>query len=254
MPMRSGIAVAGTILVDKIYEIAAYPQAGQLTQIKSIGFAVGGLVPNDGIDLKRLCPEIPVYAIGKVGADGEGKYVLNALQENGLNTDGVIVSESEKTSFTDVMSVVGGQRTFFTYPGASAAFGDEHVDFDALNVKMLHLGYFLLLDKIDNGDGIKLLQRAQAQGVKTSIDLVSENSDRYQQVLPCLAYTDNLIINEVEAGHPSLLHILYRHQSCYWSGNMPVKEGIPLSRQCISHRLTQRQFQAPPRRLSHTAS
>jgi sugar/nucleoside kinase (ribokinase family) len=30
--------------------------------------------------------------------------------------------------------------------------------------------------------------------------LVSENSDRYSIVLPCLKYTDNLIINEIEAG------------------------------------------------------
>jgi len=34
----------------------------------------------------------------------------------------------------------------------------------------------------------------------TSIDLVSENSDRYKCVLPCLKYVDNLIINELEAG------------------------------------------------------
>ena len=211
--MRSGIAVAGTILVDKIYEIAAYPQAGQLTQIKSIGFSVGGLVPNDGIDLKRLCPEIPVYAVGKIGADEEGRYVMNALQANGLNTDGVKVSKDEKTSFTDVMSVVGGQRTFFTYPGASATFGVDDVDFSSLPAKMFHLGYFLLLDKVDKGDGLKLLRKAKEAGMLTSIDLVSENSDRYSAVLPCLPYVDNLIINETEAGA--------------MAGIQPTKENLP---------------------------
>jgi sugar/nucleoside kinase (ribokinase family) len=98
------------------------------------------------------------------------------------------------------MSVSGGQRTFFTYAGASSDFGVNDVPMSALNVKMLHLGYFLLLDKIDNGDGELLLKKAKEQGVKTSIDLVSENSDRYSLVLPCLKYVDNLIINEVEAG------------------------------------------------------
>ena len=44
------------------------------------------------------------------------------------------------------------------------------------------------------------MQKAQEKGVKTSIDLVSENSNRYALVLPCLPYTDNLIINETEAG------------------------------------------------------
>ena len=36
--------------------------------------------------------------------------------------------------------------------------------------------------------------------METSIDLVSENSNRYADVLPCLRYTDNLIVNEIEAG------------------------------------------------------
>ena len=197
--MKSGIAVAGTILVDNINEISAYPSAGELTKIKSVQKSVGGCVPNVAIDLKRIKPDLDVKAVGCIGADDNGDFMRSTLRENGIDCSGVCVA-NDKTSFTEVMSVTGGQRTFFTYAGASAAFGAEHVDFDALNVKMLHLGYFLLLDKVDAGDGMKILKAAQERGVKTSIDLVSENSNRYKQVLPCLAYTDNLIINEVEAG------------------------------------------------------
>ena len=197
--MKSGIAVAGSILVDKINEISAYPKAGELTKIKSVQKSVGGCVPNVAIDLKRICPELTVKAVGKVGDDENGKYVTEVFQANGVESSGVTLG-TDATSFTEVMSVTGGQRTFFTYPGASADFGVEDVTMSALNVKMLHLGYFLLLDKIDNGDGELLLKIAKENGVKTSIDLVSENSDRYSLVLPCLPYVDNLIINEVEAG------------------------------------------------------
>ena len=197
--MKSGIAVAGSILVDEINEISAYPSAGELTQIRSVQKSVGGCVPNVAIDLKRLCPTLTVKAVGKVGADENGEYVKSVLSQNGVDVDNVSVC-AEKTSFTQVMSVTGGQRTFFTYAGASAGFGENDVTMSALNVKMLHLGYFLLLDRIDNGDGEKVLKAAQEAGVKTSIDLVSENSDRYSLVVPCLKYVDNLIINEVEAG------------------------------------------------------
>ena len=197
--MKKGIAVAGSILVDSINEISAYPQAGELTKIRGVQKAVGGCVPNVAIDLKRICPELTVKAVGKVGLDENGEYVKEVLSKNGVDIENISVGE-EKTSFTEVMSVSGGQRTFFTYPGASADFGVEDVPMSALNVKMLHLGYFLLLDKIDNGDGEKLLKKAKEQGIKTSIDLVSENSERYSLVLPCLKYVDNLIINEVEAG------------------------------------------------------
>lgn len=82
----------------------------------------------------------------------------------------------------------------------SADFGREDVDFDGLDAKMLHLGYFLLLDRIDRGDGLKILEEAKRRGIKTSIDLVSRSGGRYETILSCLPYTDNLIINEAEAG------------------------------------------------------
>ena len=197
--MKNGIAIAGSILVDSINEISAYPQAGELTKIKSVQKSVGGCVPNVSIDLKRICPELQVKAVGKIGADENGEYVKDVLSQNGVEIENIALG-ADKTSFTQVMSVTGGQRTFFTYAGASADFGVDDVDLNGLNVKMLHLGYFLLLDKIDSGDGEKMLKMAQEKGIKTSIDLVSENSDRYSLVLPCLKYVDNLIINEVEAG------------------------------------------------------
>lgn len=199
--MNKGIAVAGTILLDKINEISKYPESGELTQIKGVSKAVGGLVPNVGIDLKVMDKDLPVYAVGLIGRDGDGEYLKSTLKDYGLNVDFLRETDKAYTSFSDVMSITGGQRTFFTYAGACAEFGVDDFDFENLKVDMLHLGYFLLLDKVDNGDGEKVLKKAKEYGIKTSIDLVSENSDRYKQVLPCLKYVDNLIINEVEAGN-----------------------------------------------------
>ncbi len=191
--------MAGTILVDKLNEIGAYPASGELTKILSVSRAVGGAVPNTGIDIKRVDPSIPVKAVCKVGNDGDGDFLASTLEANGVDTS-LMVRGELPTSFSDVMSIVGGQRTFFTYPGACADFGFDDIDFDKLDVKMLHLAYFLLLDKVDGGDGEKILKKAQEMGIKTSIDLVSENSDRYHIVKDCLKYVDNIIINELEAG------------------------------------------------------
>ena len=197
---RTGIAVAGSVIVDKINEISAYPNAGELTQIRSIQNAVGGCVPNVALDLKKIAPQLPVSAIGKIGSDAEGKFVTDILKAGGVSTIGLAVKPVEKTTFTEVMSIPGGQRTFFVYPGSGADFGIADMDFDRIDAKILHLGYFLLLQKVDDGDGLKILQKAKEVGLETSIDLVSENSDRYGIVLPCLPYTDYLIVNELEAG------------------------------------------------------
>lgn len=195
----NGIAIVGTMLVDKLNEISAFPQKGELTQIRAVSRAVGGIVPNVGIDLKRLDPSLPVYAVGKIGKDGDGDFLRQQLADNGLDISGVKESDGN-TSFTDVMTIPGGQRTFFTYAGTCATFGLDDINFDRLPVSMLHLGYFLLLDKVDGGDGVRILQEAKRRGIRTSIDLVTENSDRYGLVLPCLPYVDNLIVNETEAG------------------------------------------------------
>lgn len=197
---RTGIAVAGSVLVDKINEISAYPDKGELAQVRSIENAIGGCVPNVAIDLKKIEPSLCVDAIGKIGNDAEGQFVIDVLKGEDVTTKGLKIMDGEKTSFTNVMSIPGGQRTFFVYPGASADFGVADMDFESISAKLLHLGYFLLLQRVDDGDGLKILKKAGEMGMETSIDLVTEHSDRYRLVLPCLPYTDYLIVNELEAG------------------------------------------------------
>ena len=196
---RSGIAVAGTIIVDSINVISRYPGVGELTQIASVSKAVGGCVPNVACDLKQIDPALTVRAIGNVGKDEDGALVKDVLTSYGVDISAV-KDVPEKTDYTQVMSVTGGQRTFFTYSGASACFGVKDIDFQSLDARILHLGYFLLLRSVDSGDGLEILKKAKASGLMTSIDLVSENSDRYKNVIPCLEYTDYLIVNEIEGG------------------------------------------------------
>ncbi|MCQ2388185.1 MAG: carbohydrate kinase family protein [Kiritimatiellae bacterium] len=193
------IVIAGSVLVDKLYEIAEYPNAGELTQIRSISRAPGGCVPNVAIDLKRFAPELNVCAAGNVGQDEDGGFAVAAMARNGVDVKQVHFAP-DRTSFTDVMSVPGRERTFFTYPGASAGWGYYDFDFDRVREgDMVHLGYFLLLAKVDAGDGLKILKELKRRGAVTSIDLVTENSDRYALVRECLPFVDNLIVNEIEA-------------------------------------------------------
>ena len=196
--MRKVVA-AGSILVDKINEIGAYPKAGELTQIRARSRVPGGLVPNAGCDIRILDARIPVAAFGAVGDDDDGRFAVTELKRRGLDTSGVVVKPTA-TSFTDVMSVPGGERTFFTYPGASADWGYDDFPFDLVQAgDLVLLGYFLLLAKIDAGDGLRILRELRRRGVETAIDLVSENSDRYSLVRECLPFVDNLIVNEIEA-------------------------------------------------------
>lgn len=202
--MKNKIFVAGNILLDFLYPITGYPAPGHLTTIEdNISKAVGGLVCNVGIDLKRLMPDAEVYAIGLVGNDDSGDYALNVMQAEGLDTSMVGITGS--TSFTAVMSdTITRERTFFQYRGANALFSEEHMDFEHMD-GLLHIGYILLLDALDAEDeeyGTKmarLLSHAKEHGLETSIDVVSESGNRFARLVkPALRYTDYCIINEIE--------------------------------------------------------
>ena len=200
------LVLAGTILVDVIKTVPVYPEAGRLVKIGSLTQSVGGAVPNTGIDLRRMDPDFPVRAFGRIGDDAYGRYATAVMKDAGMDVSCLLSSSEAPTSFTDVMNVVGGERTFFTMPGAGALLDVDDFDFDVLAPSHLHLAYLLLMDALDAPDtdygcrSARLLAKAKERGIRTSIDLVSESSDRYKTaVLPALPYVDVLIINEIEA-------------------------------------------------------
>ena len=203
---KKGIAFVGNILVDTVKMIPVYPEPGMLAQISAVKNAVGGCVPNTAIDLAVIDTDLPIYAYGMVGNDDAGKYVTNEMANVGINVDGVVVSDTLATSFSDVMTVEGtGARTFFHHPGANAAYSPDDVDAAAFDCHMLHAGYILLLDGFDKADAqygtamARFLAKAQEKGVKTSFDVVSDSTGRFaEKVLPALKYTDNAIMNEIE--------------------------------------------------------
>ena len=198
--MKKSIIVAGSIIVDTINEISAYPKKGCLEQVFSIKKSLGGLVPNVGIDLKRIDPELHIYAVGQIGDDENGKFVIDSLEKEKIDTSLISINKKTPTSVDFVMSEQKGERTFFAYSGTNNQFCEKDIKLDRIKCDMLHLGYFLFMEKLDNGDGAKILKRAKQLGIKTSIDFVSDdNESKYRKIWPCLPFVDNLIINEIEA-------------------------------------------------------
>lgn len=153
------IIVAGSVLVDRINEVVKYPNSGELAQIVNVSKSVGGLVANDGIDIKKIDKNIDVCAISKIGNDDDGKFIAQTLGSFGIDIKGLKTSNDDSTSFTNVVSVKGGERTFFTYSGTCKTFGYDDIDFDNLKADLFHLGYFMLLDKVDSCDGLKILKK-----------------------------------------------------------------------------------------------
>jgi sugar/nucleoside kinase (ribokinase family) len=100
-----------------------------------------------------------------------------------------------------------GHRTFFHARGANALWRGQDLNFHKIRARIFHLGYLLLLDALDESDAkfgtkaARLLADAQNAGLKTSVDVVSEDSDRFAKIVgPALKHVDYCILNEIEAG------------------------------------------------------
>ena len=205
--MKKGICCAGNMIVDITYPIETWPNQNELTHITDgICSTTGGAVCNTIIDLAKLDPSMHLMASGFAGHDAEGDFMMEEMQKY-PNIDLSMVKRYGRTSFTAVMSNnQTKERTFFQHAGANAQYGEKDIDWDKLDVDIFHIGYILLLPHLDSPDeeyGTKmarLLHRAQKQGLKTSIDVVSESGNRFSQIVtPALRYTDYCIINELEA-------------------------------------------------------
>lgn len=206
--LRKGIVAAGNWIVDLVKTIDLYPDQDALANILSERAANGGSPYNLLKDLAKLEAPFPLQAIGLVGNDANGHWIIADCNQHGIGTHGLKMTEAGSTSYTDVMTVAStGRRTFFHNRGVNAQLSPADLDLSAYqDYSHFHLGYLLLLDGLDqlDADGrtgaSHVLAHAQQLGFTTSADLVSESSDRFKTLVPpSLPYIDYLFANEYEA-------------------------------------------------------
>jgi len=205
---RSGICCGGNWVVDEIKIIEAWPEEERLVTILSEEKGTGGAPYNVLIDLRNIDSKIYLEAVGVIGKDENGKKILSDIKNYRLNPVKIEQTDILPTSRTYVMTVAKtGRRTFFHNRGTNVLLDIHHFDFKRIRAEILHIGYALLLDKLDLPDKTfgtrmaRLLSKAKNNGLKTSLDVVSENNPaKFQNiVIPSLKFTDYLIINELEA-------------------------------------------------------
>ena len=205
---RNGLLAGGNWIVDAVKIIDTWPQQDALANIFSTAKGTGGSPFNLLVDLARMGVQFPLAAVGLVGDDDNGRWIVEECRRWGIDTSALQHTAEAPTSYTDVMTVrATGRRTFFHARGANALLDVRHFDFTKTDARIFHLGYLLLLDRLDQPSAShgtvagEVLARAREGGLKTSIDVVSEDSDRFAKiVLPTLPHVDLCIMNEFEAG------------------------------------------------------
>ena len=209
--MRNGILAAGNFIRDYVKIIGHYPEQDTLASILSETAGNGGGPYNVLKNLAAMGATYPLEAAGLVGKDANGDWILEDCKAHRIGIAQLCQTDEAPTSYTDAMTVEStGRRTFFHQRGANALFTDSHLDFTKTNAKHLHLGYLMLLDAMDAFAAPECtfasiaLEAALAAGLTTSVDMVSTENKYFRHIAAsAMAYTDYLIVNEIEAGKAS---------------------------------------------------
>ena len=217
-----GILAGGNWIIDNVKIVDVYPKEDKLANILKESNSNGGAPYSVLKAISKMGFQFPLTGIGAIGDDERGDYILNECQKLNIDSSQIIKVQNSNTSYTDVMTVLGtGRRTFFHSRGANAYLDESYFNFSGHKSKIFHLGYLLLLDRLDaiGSDGLtgaaKVLRDAKQSGLITSADLVSEQSERFKTIIPlALQYVDILFVNEFEAGMLTDIEICDEEGEC----------------------------------------
>jgi sugar/nucleoside kinase (ribokinase family) len=199
---RSGIVLAGTVILDIVNVIDHWPQEERLASILRTEYGAGGPPHNAAAALEKLGAPFPVSCIGAVGDDAYGDIFLSQAAGFGLNISSLKKIPGAVTSHTHVMSSAAtGQRTFFYQSGVNDLLEPQDLFPDASMAKIFYIGSPGVARKMDQTDGwVKLLSKAKSAGFITAMELVPMPHDVLRALVPgCLAHTDILVINDHES-------------------------------------------------------
>src|SRR5437588_10021996 len=114
------VVCLGILVADVIVRpVARLPVPGTLGFVDSIELRGGGCALNTASCLARL--GLRSAALGKVGADTFGEFVLRLLGERGVDAEGVLTDPEVASSASVALVDPAGERTFLHLRGAHTA-------------------------------------------------------------------------------------------------------------------------------------
>ena len=131
----------------------------------------GGAPANLAVAASRLGAKTAF--IGKVGADGFGRYLSDVLTQNGVDASGVAVDRQHPTTMAVVSVDASGERDFSFYRGANAdvMLSKEDIPDAALEgAKVVHFGSVSLTADPSRSATLDAVRRARAMGKTITYD------------------------------------------------------------------------------------
>jgi len=139
--LRFDVVCFGALNVDKLYKVDHIAGPEEESEILEFKESPGGSAANTAVGLARL--GVKTGYIGKVAAGREGGFLLNAFTEEGVNTDGIVVSQTGRSGAVLGFVDENGERALYLDPGVNNSLESHEVNLEYVSgADMLHLTSF----------------------------------------------------------------------------------------------------------------
>lgn len=178
--------------------VNSIPPGGDTYFIEELTLAVSGAAGSAAIVAAKH--GLNVQAVGGVGEDDMGDWVLQKLQSFGVDVKHMERCPGVSTSSSIVTTRPDGARPALHKKGATGAFfvTDGDMD-DVIDTKILHVGGVGLMDRMDQGRTVEVMAAAKKNGCITTLDVFASTRDDLKLIEPLLPHTDYFMPSEEEA-------------------------------------------------------
>ena len=155
----------GALNMDKLFKvnmIAKKEEEGAVLDFKESG---GGSAANTAVGLARL--ELKTGFIGKVASDREGTFLLDEFREEGVDVNGITVSEKGRSGSVMGFIDTKGDRALYVDPGVN-----DHINFKDIDLSYVSGAEFLHMSSFVGEGSFKAQKQLleELTGVKVSFD------------------------------------------------------------------------------------
>lgn len=175
------------------------PPGGDTYFVEDFTLAVSGAAGSASIVAAKH--GLKVQAIGGVGYDDMGDWVLMKLGKFRIDTELMQRCEGYATSSSIVTTRPDGQRPALHKRGATDGFFIDDGQIDRLlDTKIFHVGGVGLMNRMDDaGRTEEVMAEARRRGVITTLDVFASTPDDLPKVERLLPHTDYFMPSEEEA-------------------------------------------------------
>ena len=170
--------------------VTEIPPGQNVALLEEIRITVAGTAAGTAIDLAKLGAD--VVAMGAIGEDELGNFLLTTMQRYGIDTSCLKRISGVQTSSTMLPIRPNGERPALHVPGANGELVWEDLDLDVIaGADYLHMGGTSLMPKFDGEPTRRVLEFAKQNNVTTTFDLVAvQRPDLLDLIEPCLPFVD----------------------------------------------------------------